>query len=240
MSCIRQVQVVAMMLWLSLAAPCFAQSSDITLVAGDWPGLTQPDGNGIYFQLLKEIFEQAGYRVRTQTSNWKRARYAFFAARADVLVCDYAMAQRGYYFPKQLLDVDPPVYLFTVKPLRHLSQIKGLAVGWVLGYEFGRLLPVPVEPVEMDSHADGFRMLNANRIDGFISYQQYAHAEQARLSAWELQPARALYPVFHDSAEGKRLAQIYDEAMAKMRLSGRIKSIYGEEAYTRFQLKTLH
>lgn len=213
-------------------------ASSITVVSSPWPGYTEPDGHGLYFDVMREALRTQGVEFKTQISNWKRARFAFASQRADVLVCDYASEHATGVYPKWFLDVDPAVFVFSREPLSTLDRLNGHEVGWVLGYEFASLVPADVQVVEVDSHADGFRMLQAGRLTALVSYQQHVpQGWQGPLFQLQVQPPRHLYPVFQNTIQGRQLATKFDLGMEQLRRSGRLKMLYPTDVWVRSALE---
>ncbi len=97
----------------------------------------------------------------------------FHANRADILICDYRSADPMRLWPRWHLDFDQPILLFSRQPLSDLQQLRDQPVGWLLGYDFDRYLPVSVKSYEVATDLEGFTLLQHGRLTAFISYQMY-------------------------------------------------------------------
>lgn len=216
---------------LSLLLSGVSQAKSIVVTAGEWQGYTHANGSGLYFDILREALNQPDLKMHIRVSNWKRAKHSFLAGRADILICDYKTAQSGWFYPRWHLDYDPSVKVFSMTPLKSLTELADQPVGWLLGYDFDQYLPVQVKAYEVASHAEGFQLLSHGRLKAFISYQMHVPAAlQSQLSAIELQQARAMYPVFRDDLQGRLLAKAYDEGMRRLYQSGRLKTLFNNAA----------
>lgn len=216
-----------------------AVASPLLVVSSQWPGYTEADGQGLYFEVLRQALRTQGVEFKVQVSNWKRARFAFEHQRADVLVCDYANEHSSGVYPKWYLDMDPAVFVFSRQPLTSLEQLKGQSVGWVLGYKVAQMVPSDIQSVEVESHADGFRMLHAGRLAAFVSYQQQVPADwQGPLFQKQVQAPRALYPVFQNTVAGRELARLFDLGMQQLQQEGRLQPLYPATVWQRSGLAT--
>lgn len=225
-------------MWL-LLAPSLAWGSQTIVVSSQWPGFTQADGTGLYFEVLRQALRSQGVEFKVQVSNWKRARFAFEQQRADVLVCDYANEHSEGVYPVWYLDMDPAVFVYSRQPLSSLSMLQRQPVGWVLGYKFARLVPNDIQLVELDSHADGFRMLQAGRLAAVVSYQQHVPADwQGPLFKIQVQAPRPLYPVFQNTQAGRELARLFDLGMQQLQQQGRLQALYPPDIWQRSGLET--
>lgn len=225
-------------LWL-LSIVSGVQASPLLVASSQWPGYTEADGQGVYFEVLRQALRSQGVEFKVQVSNWKRARFAFDQQRADVLVCDYASEHASGVYPKWYLDMDPAVFVFTRQPMPSLQQLKGQSVGWVLGYKFAHLVPSEIQLVEVNSHADGFRLLQGGRLTAVVSYQQHVPADwQGPIFKTQVQAPRPLYPVFQNTVSGRELARLFDQGMQQLQQQGRLQALYPPDVWQRSGLAT--
>ncbi|MDZ7868687.1 MAG: transporter substrate-binding domain-containing protein [Rheinheimera sp.] len=203
------------------------QAKTVTVAAGAWGGMTAADGSGLYFQVLREALSGTDIELKVRVTNWKRAKQMFYANRADLLLADYRSNGNRQFFPQWHIDMDPPVVVFSLQPLLTADVLQGKTVGWMLGYEFGQFIPVPVDGVEVSAEQFGFDMLEYGRLDAFISYDSNVpQALKAKLKSLQLAPAQPLYPVFQNTFAGRQLAAEFDRGMLRLYQSGRLAQIY--------------
>lgn len=216
-----------------------AVASPLIVASSQWSGFTEADGRGVYFEVLRQALRTQGVEFKVQVSNWKRARFAFEHQRADVLVCDYASEHTNGVYPKWYFDMDPAVFVFSRQPIQSLVELKGQTVGWVLGYKFAHLVPSDIQLVEVDSHADGFRMLQAGRLQAVVSYQKHVPSDwQGQLFQRQVQAPRAVYPVFQNTVAGRELARLFDLGMQQLQQEGRLQTLYPADVWQRSGLAT--
>ncbi|MBU2278535.1 MAG: hypothetical protein KKB45_07010 [Gammaproteobacteria bacterium] len=207
-----------------------AVAKSITIVASPWIGLTNADGSGLYFQIFREAMATQDIQLNFRLSNWKRAKHMFYAKRADVLLGDYYHDDPSGVYPRWHLDFDQSVQLFSLQPLQNLTQLQNRPVGWLLGYDFDKFLPVPVEPYEVATEEEGFMLLQHQRLAAFISYQNHQPDPQVLpLYSVEILSAQALYPLFQNDFQGRQLARAFDLGMAKLYQSGRLAQLHADQ-----------
>jgi len=223
----KQVCLLCLAVCISVGFPL--QAKTVTVAAGAWGDMTAANGGGLYFQVLREALGGADIELRFRVTNWKRAKQMFYANRADLLIADYHSAGSRQFFPLWHLDMDPPVVLFSMRPLASADKLQGKTVGWMLGYEFGQFLPVSVDGVEVSAEQFGFDMLEYGRLDAYISYDNNVpQALRPKLKRLQLAPAQALFPVFQNTFTGRQLAAEFDRGMQRLYQSGRLAQIYAE------------
>lgn len=204
-----------------------SQAKTVTVAAAQWPGYTHVDGTGLYFQILREALAAEDIQLNIRTSNWKRAKHMFQANRVDILICDYRSVDPRRLWPRWHLDYDQPILLFSQQPIQTLQQLKDQPVGWLLGYDFDRYLPVSVQAYEVASDQEGFTLLQHGRLAAFISYQIHLPAKmQSSLHSMELAKAQPMYPVFHNDFNGRNLARAFDAGMQRLYQSGRLAELF--------------
>ncbi|ALZ75483.1 transporter substrate-binding domain-containing protein [Rheinheimera sp. F8] len=223
----RQTRLLCLFACISIGLPL--QAKTITVAAGAWGGMSAADGSGLYFQVLREALSGTDIELKFRVTNWKRAKQMFYANRADLLLADYRSNGNRQFFPQWHIDMDPPVVAFSLQPLLKADGLQGKTVGWMLGYDFGQFIPVPVEGVEVSAEQFGFDMLEYGRLDAYISYDyNVPQALRPKLKRLQLSPAQQLFPVFQNTFTGRQLAAEFDRGMQRLYQSGRLQQIYAE------------
>ena len=215
------------LLWLALCAIAPVSAKTVTVVSGEWPGLTHADGSGLHFEIFRQAMALSNIHIKTRVSNWKRAKHMFAQQRVQVLLGDYKTASDDLIYPTWHLDYDTAIVLYSLKPLPRLSELAQQPVGWILGYDFGMFLPVSVVPYEVATAAEGFSLLQHGRLTALISSENNVPAAiAAKLTRITLQSGKAMYPVFQNSFEGRLLARAYDDGMRQLYESGRLEALF--------------
>ena len=58
----------------------------IHIVTPAWPDQTNEDGNGLFFDIVRSIYEPAGIKMKYEIVPWKRAELMLNSNRADAMV----------------------------------------------------------------------------------------------------------------------------------------------------------
>lgn len=193
-----------------------------------WPGFTNPDGSGIYFELLDRIYGKENLDLKVTTFN--RAVDQFNGNKSDMVLGVYREDVQRAIFPQWLLDTESPIKAFYDSAnvnLDSLTKMETLSLSWVRGYRFDRFLPKGKPPYLVNNYKDGFKLLENKKIDAFIDYpKNMPTSGSVNLSSFEVLPARPIYVAFSKTEKGKALANQFDRAMQTLRKSGELKRIF--------------
>ena len=92
---------VLILLFLILGSLLFAQTGKtIKIVTEEWEKCTNADGSGLYFDIIRAVFEPEGVKVSLQLMPYARAVETFQAKKADAVVGTYADEVDDAVYPK--------------------------------------------------------------------------------------------------------------------------------------------
>lgn len=210
-----------------------AQSKPLTAVAEAWQGYTEPDGQGIYWQIVREAMLHSGYQIQPEVANWKRARHQFEQKNAELLIGATQVDMAQAIFPRWHLDFDDAIYLFTLEPMTDLQQLQHQTVAFLLGYQFERYLSdIVIRSYEVSTTDQVLDLLQLGRIQAFIGYH-FNLPETARVHQQQLRERTPLYVVFQPTERGQKLAAAYEQGMAYLYQSGRLQEIFANDSLYR-------
>lgn len=230
-----------MRIWLlallvSLGLPC-AQAADgptdIQLVSEYWPGHTNPDGSGVAWEIMREVFEPAGVAVHLHNEPYLRSIGLVQRGEADAWLGSYAdeVAERVIY-PRQYYDADLIQALgLATQPRPTLQTLSRFHLIWIRGYGYDSYLPGPLRFQEVERRNSIPDMLLRGRADFYLD----ASTEVDEVLARSQEPERfrsyaltrlPLYPGFADTARGRALAALYDRRMAELVSAGSLRPIF--------------
>jgi len=217
----------------------------IQLVSGEWQGYTNQDGTGLYWEVVKAVFESTGIEVKTEVLPWKRAVYHLKKGRADVLVGDYYSKEkdgREFLYPNWHLAVEEPMIIVFKKGMEgdwdanKINSLNGKTVGWIRGYDFDKTLlkNIRVDKHEISKLKSALRMLEKGRLTALIDYKSgvLPAAKEAGINYEDvftnktIKSGNKLYVIFTNNARSKKLVKLYDERMNKLVRSGEIFKIF--------------
>jgi len=114
----RFVRVV-MAFWVMLVCcPGLAYAeevSDISVSSEEWEGATHPDGSGLYWDIIRLVYEPVGIKVNYSISSYARSVALVKQKRADAWVGSYLDEEDGVIYPKSHFDADDVSALFIKK-----------------------------------------------------------------------------------------------------------------------------
>lgn len=181
-------------------------------------GLTNADGTGDLWSLTHQIFDKPIETVTTLASNWPRSRNMMRKNNAQVMVgVRKEQFSNDFIYSDEPMAMDDPLYLFTANAAtsQRIINADGETTVCLSGDTYQRqLLPQGVTFYQANTALDCFAMLDLNRVDGVIDYQD-------SLPDWiekpyhqhQLSKPEPLFAAFNDSRFGELLKQHFDQAM---------------------------
>ncbi len=216
----------------------------ILLVCSHWPGYTNQDGTGAYWEALRAVFEPEGIIVNSRTLPWKRADMMVSAQMADAIVGDYYSPEldgKKYLYPQWHISVEDPIVVifkqgrFPQWPINGILCFDGQTIGWIRGYDFDSQTWWSVNAAihEINNVHDGLAMLLRNRLDALVDYRSTIITESKKaglditiLEIKTIKPGEKLYLKFSNTNRSRVLIKIYDRRMEELAASGVIEDIY--------------
>lgn len=193
-----------------------------------WDGYTNPDGTGVYIELLENIYGEQ--ELVFDFTSYNRMTSLFDSTPYDMVVGIAPEDTPSAYFPKWHLDRDYPIRAFFKKKdhdFKHLSHLKGATLSWLHGYDFDKYIDFTHIAYPVRTVKSGFQLLMHDRIDAFVDFQYNVPSELLeQLGSIEIVPARPIYIAFKPTEKGKVLAKRFDEGMYALRTSGKLKALY--------------
>ncbi|SDI70306.1 transporter substrate-binding domain-containing protein [Pseudomonas abietaniphila] len=206
--------------------------SDIVLVSEQWNGYTETDGSGLGWDLMREIFEPAGIKVALRTEPYTRAVGLVQRGEADAWVGAYEHEVEGTLYPKWHYDTDEIYALgLASNPVPALKTLGSYRLAWVRGYEYQHYLPNVVHFNEVARRDHILPMLDHARADLYIDARP--EVDFILRQASEPQRFRTTYLMsiplflsFADNARGRFLRDVFDQRMAQLVHSGKLRPIF--------------
>ncbi len=222
----------------------------IHVVYEEWAGFTNEDMTGVYWDVLKAVYEPVGIQVKAEAMPWKRAEHTVLWKEADAIVGDYyyqEKAGKDFLYPTWHISVEDPIAAVFKKGAipdweqQGLQSLAGKTVGWIRGYDFDTKdwFDVAVKKNEVNTILQGLKMLAAGRFEVFIDYRSTIKPEGEKAGIdleqdYEMKTIKLgdkLFLKFANTERSKQLITIFDERMSKLVTSGEIKQIYTKWGY---------
>lgn len=217
-----------------------AAQSNILIATPEWEGSTNKDGSGFYFDIMRAVFEPAGYKVTHRIVPWDRATMMVQKGQADLMLGTYYEAENlnKRHYPKWPFEIEETVAVFKksrVSDWKGMESLHGQTAVWPRGYDYHEFMEgiVPVWS-ETDGTELGIKMLAGDRMLYYIDAANDVNVIFKKLGInkadyrIEVIMADDLYPGFSPSDKGRALAKIYDERIAALIKSGELQKIYAK------------
>ncbi|WP_082111432.1 ABC transporter substrate-binding protein [Grimontia sp. AD028] len=242
----KVVCLFAFILSACFSLPTLAEKhskKEIILVSEAWEDATEKDGSGLYFEIMRRVFEPLGYRIKTITTTYSRSVYLVQTKKMDAFLGSYIDEQEKILYPYWHFDAEQvsAVYKASVIPAwEGETTLKGRTVGWVKGYDYNDYIETKFNIHEVKSRRQGLSMVYSDRLDVLLDARAELEEEFALgyLKRDEFEMANImdlkLYPGFADTEKGQELRRIYDERFEELLNKGEIKRLYDEYEWEYF------
>ena len=223
-------------LFLTSVVTAGAPSSQTILVESEaWEGATESDGTGLYWDILRAVFEIDGMTISPNTSTYKRSVGLLKNGKIDIMVGAYDGEINGVVYPRWHFDADR-VAVVTAK--RHSQDWHGMQtldnkhVAYIKGYAFRDYIDVDFKKHEYYQRERVFELLQSGKIDYYIDAEAEIRSELAKgylnATEYEVFPLKnlELFFVFADNTQGIHLRDMFDSRFETLLASGEIHRLY--------------
>jgi len=223
--------IIRVLLFLFSLVSVFSHAQQIKVGSDQWPGFTNADGTGIYYNLLKRIYAEHNLEIQIDTYN--RVLNNFHQNKLDIAIGVYRENIKQGIIPDWFLDTEYPIVAFydpSVTKITNVSDIKNKLVSWKRGYQFDLFISDIKNVYLVNNTQTGFELLNKKRVDVFMDYPKNIPKKYTqKFLSFEIVPSRHIYLAFQNTENGKSLAKKFDRSMTKLRESGELAKIFGDE-----------
>lgn len=243
------MRLVSMFILLTLSSMALSNSYDfkeaafdrehikkISVVAPYWEDYTNVDGTGLYWELMKAIYEPIGIKVKARNIPWNRAmkmvaRYRTFNAIAG----EYLETEEDLLFPNFPIDVEymSVISLLDTGEFEDYYSLSNRKVGWIKGYD---VIPEEDRDFRLKEFRDidaGMKMLISGKIDFLIDESDEVEKalETSTLTEddihWgDLPSGTDVYMGFSNDNLSRELIDIYNQRVTELMRTGEIEAVY--------------
>lgn len=229
--------IIALMALATLAgAP--AHAVDMIRVSSEqWDEATHRDGSGLYWEIIRAVYEPVGIEVRHRIVPYARSiREVTVTDKADAWVASYMDEIEGPLYPERHFDADYVGAVYNpdlTQGINGQENLEGRDVGWMRGYAYDQYLSVEVDATQIDNRHGGLRMVEEGRIDFFVDAQIEIDTALEKTGLGESLESETvlelpLYLGFADTERGRELRSIWDRRMLELLRDGTISTLYRE------------
>lgn len=221
-----------------LAVPHTASAEELLFVSEEWQDGTNADGTGFYWDLLRKVYEPAGYSLTFKVMPYARAVDQVLQGKAIAWVGSYKDEEDTAVYPATSFDADIVTGVFKAGSLdagQGQAALTGKTVGWIKGYSYDDYLEVAMTKDTVTSRESGIKMVSAGRLDVYLDAAAEIEIVQegGEVDFSGLETAEFLQlPLYMAFAPDKNdLVKIWDERMKQMHDAGELKPFYDKAGY---------
>ncbi len=214
--------------------------SKIELTSEEWEGDTNPDGTGLYWDLIRSIYEPVGIEVNFKIVPYERSIHLVKQQKADAWVGSYRDEEEFALYPQWHFDADVVTAIFMQDRFPNWAgetSLKEKNVGWIRGYSYDEYLETPVKKHELNNRKSGLSMVSMGRLDAFLDAEadlkDALKKPEIQKNIGDTNKIRMekvmqlnLYLGFADSDRGRQLMQIWDDRFPELLKTGVIRKLY--------------
>jgi len=213
-----------------------AKITEIRIVTPSWPDQTNEDGTGLFFDIVRSVYEPAGIKMTYKIFPWKRAEAMIASDEADAMLS--ALKRKDRLTPEYPLWVEYTAVVFRkdkVKEWKGLKILDNKRSVWLRGYDFhttSYLKSVKLDWEEIDAYESAWKMLEKGRTDFYIDaladIEQYIKKNKPDMNVYQVETiwGENAYMSFSKSEKSKKLIEIYDKRIIELFKSGELKKIF--------------
>lgn len=232
--------LVLLLLGDGTAGPA-ANPREIRVITPQWEGQTNADGTGLFFDIIRAVYEPGGVVLRLSFAPWKRCQDMVSSGRQDAMLCVWKShaGEMGQLIPSIPLYIEETAVVvkkasgLVWKGIHSLDYRRAV---WLRGYDYHtapRMKEVQLSTWhEVDSHEEAWHQLNLDRFDAYIdarididAFLNSGRAEAGLYQTYPLWKQKA-YVAFSHTPSARALLRIYDTRAVSLLDSGELERIY--------------
>ncbi|MFJ2454919.1 substrate-binding periplasmic protein [Pseudomonas protegens] len=214
------------------AAEPQAQPRHIRIASEVWSDYTEANGEGLGWDILREVFEPLGVTIERCSVPYTRSVGLVQRGEVDAHMGAYRDESPGVLYPHWNYDTDHIYALgLASNPELSLATIASYRLVWVRGYKYQDYLPnirryneirrrIGILPMLLYSRADYY--IDAQTEIDYVLGQASDPSQFKRTHLTEL----PLYLGFASNPRGREMRELYDQRMAQLVSTGRLRPIF--------------
>ncbi|MDM8537022.1 transporter substrate-binding domain-containing protein [Desulfobacterales bacterium HSG17] len=242
----KNIFKIILMIFIVLfqSIPTYATSSGIRTIrifTPSWPGQTNADGTGLFFDIVRSIYEPAGIKMTYKIVPWKRAEKMLMTNQADAMVD--VLKSNAYITPVYPMNVLQQYVVFrkdNIKKWKGIETLENKSLVWIFGYDFHKnhhLKSKKFKWTEAKTHASAWQMVVKGRTDFYLDvladFENYIKNNNIDMEHYGIENVwnENTYMSFANSEKSKKLIEIYDKRIITLFQSGELKKIFEKWNY---------
>ena len=243
---IRQLQLKlrfwlysCLLLVVSVFATVALATEQVRLVTKQWPGYTNTDLSGGYFELVQLVLPATQFQIKTQFSNFNRAVILVQKEQAELVLAVTRVDGKQLLLSEFPMDADTIVAVYPdnfeaagATAALTLAQLPKYRLAWDLAYNYGQALGLQVKGYEVTDVNQGLELVSKGRVDVYLAEQSDLELPGAMvlLQHLKLQQTQIqqlpVYVGFPRSAKGLKLKRYWDQQFRLLLQQGKLQTLY--------------
>ncbi len=219
-----------------LCLSSFVTAQPVIIETSLWPGFTNADGSGAYFELARMVFPPASHPLQINTNHLGRAWLAVQRGQADLTFGLTQLDIQSFGLESSALPYDEDTIVAVFQPQRvHSTDLSPVRLnmqqlGWEKSYNYGAVLGLKTQGFEVQNPAHAIQLLKAGRIDVYLAESGDLAAVRAELASAGLQQQWLahvpVYAGFSPTARGRELRARWDQQIKLLWQQGQMQTFY--------------
>ncbi len=225
---------------IALANPS-TPADTIKIITPEWDGQTNRDGTGLFFDIVRAVYNPARVKVEFRFAPFKRCQATVSAAKADAMLCVWKThaSELKQLTPRYPIFVERTAVIFKNASMfswQGLHTMDYKRAAWLRGYNYHRdkeMASVQLAQwYEVDSHEEAWQQLNMDRfdfyIDALIDLNAYIKSNKVDMHLYQKEVlwSNESFMAFSDTKRSRALIEIFDREIQKLVKSGELARIY--------------
>ncbi len=242
MSIFRIINTLTLFSLLSLTCQADVQFKrehikSISVVAPVWKDFTNKDGSGLYWDMLRSIYEPLGIKVKISQAPWKRAMKMVSKYRTySAIVGETLDSKESVIFPTYPINVKH-MSVLTKNQIDFewagADSLKDKNVAWVKGLNLVNNRDQGFNLHEVRSISKGVKLLAQGEVDFVIGdpndINKAIEKQQLpidKYATYQMPEGRDVYLAFSVDDLSRELIDIYNERVEDLSASGELEKVY--------------
>jgi len=234
-----------LLLIFALQLSAIQAPKEILITTESWEDLTNKDGSGLYFDIVRAIYEPVAIEVKFKIVPYNRSSNMVKQKKADLWLGSYIDEEDYALYPKYYFDQDIVTAMFKTSKFPNFKGIKSLKdknVGWVRGYGYQEYIDVKMKIHERNDRKTILLSLEKDRFDIFLddADDMQESIKQIKFDTSKYKFIKLmtfkLYPAFRNDTKGVELKKIWDARFKKLLDDGSMKNIFIKNNYEEYFL----
>jgi polar amino acid transport system substrate-binding protein len=227
------IKSMLMVFFFNFAFIHLVYAQNINVVSEQWARATDKDGHGLYWDILRAVYDQPGQKLSFKNTSYARSIKQLEQNKADIVLGSAKDEVETALYPEYPMDLDHVYVLYKASTSWHdKNSLAGKNVGWIKDYGYDKELDVKFTINEFLSLSVGLKRLLRDELDFIIDAKLDLDTaiDEARLDRKLIKLSTVFnvktYPAFANTDKGKELLAIYNQRMPQLLADGTIKRLF--------------